>query len=161
MARDISQSTRDEIVATSSNIAFLTMLVIESTELASPLYFVQNNVDVTSSAYNGSQTYVAANFSSTLPNQEESTVQDSSITISGISRQVIEAVRSIGDPPTIRMFVVREDTPNTIELGPFIFKLRNVSYDKSQVTGSLLYEYTLRNNISTITINSRSFPGLF
>ena len=161
MARTISQSTRDEITSTGSVVAFLTCVVIESDELASPLYFIQNNVDVVSSAYNGSQTYLAANFKVTLPNQEESTVQDSSISISGVNRQVIEAVRSITTAPTVRTFVIREDTPDDIELGPFIFKLRNISYNKDTVSGSLLYEYTLRNNISTVTINSRSFPGLF
>lgn len=161
MARDISQSTRNEITATGSGVAFLTMLVIESDELASPLYFVQNNVDVVSSAYNGGHTYVAANFKATLPSQQESKVQDSSITISGINRQVIQAIRTVQGVPTVKMFVVRDDAPDTVELGVFIFKLSNTSYNKDSVTGSLIYEYTLRNNISTITINSRNFPGLF
>jgi hypothetical protein len=161
MARTISQSTRDAITSPGSNIAFLTMLVIESDDLASPLYFVQNNVNITSTAYNGSQTYVAANFKTTLPNQEESSVQDATITISGINRQVIEAMRTVTDVPVIRTFLVRGDTPDTNELGPFIFKLSNVNYDVNSVSGSLIYEYTLRNNISTITVNSRNFPGLF
>ena len=161
MARTISQSTREAISSPGSPIAFLTMVVIESVDLATPLYFVQNNVDVVSSAYNGSHTYTAANFKSTFPSQEESSVQDASITISGINRQVIEAIKSVDDIPTIRTFLVREDTPNTVELGPFIFKLGNVNYNVNSVTASLLYEYTLRNNVSTMNINSRNFPGLF
>jgi len=161
MARNISQSTREEITAPQSSIAFLTMLVIESTELASPLYFVENNVDVISSAYNGSQTYIAANFKVNMPSQEESSTQETSLSISGVNRQIIEIVRTIIDPPNVRMFLIREDVPDDIELGPFVFKLRNVTYDVNSVTGSLLYEYTLRNNVSAMTITSRNFPGLF
>jgi len=161
MARTISASTRAEITAPQSSLAMLSMIVIESTELASPLYFVANNVDVTSAAYNGSHVYTASNFKVNMPSQEESSVQETSITLSGINREVIELVRTITNPPTVRTFLIREDTPDDVELGPFIFKLRNVTYDVNSVSGSLLFEYTLRNNISTITITSRNFPGLF
>lgn len=161
MARSISQSTRDEITAPQSGVAFLQMVELTWSETEDPLYFVQNNVNVVSSALGTSETYVAANFSIKIPNESESEVQDSSITISGINRQITEIVRSIENPPTIRMFIVREDTPNTIERGPFSFKLRNTNITLNSISGSLLYEYTLRNNISTMSINSQIFPGLF
>lgn len=161
MARNISTSTRAGITAPQSALAFLTMLVIESDELSSPLYFVQNNVNVVSSAYGGSHTYIAANFSAKVPSQEESKTQETSLSISGVNRQMLEIIRSINSPLQVRMFIVREDSPNTVELGPFLFKLRNITYDVNTVSGSLLHEYTLMNNISSMTITSRNFPGLF
>lgn len=157
MSRDISQSTREEITAPQSGVAFLTLVELSSVELPSTLYFVQNNVNITS---NG-QEYTAANFKVNIPSQEESTAQETSLTISGIDRVVIEAVRSVTEAVDFTMNIVREDTPDVTELGPFNFKLRGVAYDTYSVTGSLLYEYTLRNNISSMTITSQNFPGLF
>ncbi len=161
MARDVSTTTTEDILAPDSTMALLMMLVIESDELDDPLYFVQNNVDVVSSAYNGEQTYTAANFTANIPSQEESAVQDTSISISGINRQVVTAIRSITESPDVRMFIIREDTPDTVEVGPWQFKLRDVSYTVDAVTGTLKHEYTLRYNISTITISNQNFPGLY
>jgi len=157
MARNVTQATRRAITAPQTDKVFLIMLEISSSELASPLYFVQNNESIVS---NGN-TYIAVNFSTSLPSEEDGTVQDTSIAISGINRQVIEAIRSIVDPPDVQMFVIRADVPDVIEVGPFNYKLRDATYNATTVTGSLKYETSLQNNISTIKVTNQTFPGVY
>jgi hypothetical protein len=161
MARTISQSTREEMNAPQTAMSLIPLLIISSDELTTPLYFTQNNVDVVSSVYDGEHTYTAANFTVNMPSQKESTVQDTSITISGINRQVTQVIRSITTAPTVRMVLVREDTPDTLELGPFLFKLREISYNVNSISGQLLHEYILRNYLSKTKITNQNFPGLF
>jgi hypothetical protein len=157
MSRTISQDTRTAITAPQTDKVFLLMLEISSSELVSTLYFVQNNEIITSN----SNDYIPVNFSATIPTEEDGKVQDTSISISGINRQVIEAIRSVTDAVDVTMFVIRSDDPDTIEVGPWNFKLRSVTYNVNSVSGSLKYENSLNNNISTIRVTNQTFPGVY
>jgi hypothetical protein len=157
MARNISTSSREEILASQSDKVFLLMLKISSDELTTPLYFVQNNEDIVS---NGN-TYKAIEFSANIPTEDNGKVQDSSISISGITRQVTEAIRSIVNAPDVEMFLVRADIPDIVEGGPWYFKLRSISYDVNTITGSLRYETALNRNLSTIKVTNQTFPAVY
>lgn len=157
MARNVSAITRSALNAPSTDKVFLLMVEITSPQLAQPLYFVQNNENITS---NGNE-YIAVNFTATPPTQEDGGIQDTTISISGINRQITETIRSITDAPDMSMFIIRSDAPDVVEVGPWNFKLRQVTYDKTTVSGSLQYDTSLRRNISTITVNSLNFPGVF
>lgn len=157
MSRNVTQITREAITAPQTDKVFLLMLEISSSELAQPLYFVQNNESVLS---NGN-TYIPVNFSMTLPVEESGKVQDTTISISAINRQIIEIVRTIVDPPDIKVFIIRADAPDVIEVGPWDFKLRNISYDVNTMSGNLFFETPLRNNISTIRVSNQTFPGVY
>lgn len=156
MARSITQGTRTAIIAPQTDKVFLLMLEITSTELAAPLYFVQNNQNIVS---NGN-THLAVNFSATVPTEDDGQVQDTSISISGINRQIIESIRSVTEAVDVSMFVIRSDAPDVTELGPWEFKLRDVTYNVDTVSGSLQYETSLGNNISTIKVTNQTFPGV-
>lgn len=155
MARNVSASTREALQASQTDKIFLPLLRIYSDELAEDLYFVQNTENIIS---NGN-TYIAASFSMSLPVQEEGKVQDTTLTISGVNRQITELIRSITSPLDIEMTIIRSDTPDTLEAGPWDFKLRSVTYNVNSISGSLLYETSLRKYISTIRVTNQSFPG--
>ena len=157
MARNVTQITREAITAPQTDKVFLLMLEISSSELVETLYFVQNNESILS---NG-KTYLPVNFSMTLPREESGKVQDTTISISAINRQIIEIVRTIVDPPTITVFIIRSDAPDVVEVGPWSFKLRNISYNVNTMSGNLLFETSLRNNISTIRVSNQTFPGVY
>lgn len=157
MARNISQTAREALYASQTDEIFLYLLQISSDELTENLYFVQNNENITS---NGNE-HIAASFSLSLPVQEEGQVQDTSLSISGVNRQMIELIRSIQSPLDVEISIIRANDPDTLEAGPWDFKLRSVSYAQDTVSGSLLFETALRNNASTIKVTNQTFPGAF
>jgi len=161
MARNVSAITREALNAPQTDKVFLLMLEIASDQLPEPLYFVQNNEDIERTVATIARTYTAVNFTATPPTQENGSAQDTTITISGINRQIIEAIRSITEAPDMTMFIIRSDAPNVTEVGPWNFKLMQVSYDKTSVSGSLQRKTALNRNLSTITVSTLNFPGAF
>jgi len=156
MPRNISASTRLAVTAPQTEKVFLMLIRMYSDELSQDLYFVKNNENIVS---NGN-TYLATSFNITPPVQEEGNVQDASISIGAVNRQVIEVIRTI-TKLKVDMSIIRSDTPDDIEAGPWYFELGNVNYNKEIITGTLLHNVGLRNNISIVKVTNITFPGLY
>lgn len=162
MARPVSPETREAVYASQTDKIWLYLVEISSSEFTpvlgtDTLYFVQNNENIV----HQSNTYIAVNFSVTSPIQEDGSIQDTSLTISAIDRTVVEAIRSINNAPDIKLFMVRTDDPDTVEVGPWDFKLRQVSYDVKSITGTLMIDSPLDRKASTITVSPFTFPSAY
>ena len=157
MSRSLSANVREELYNAQADACFLVLLTIDSDDLASPIYVVNNTENITSNAIE----YTAYGFQFILPAEEESGVANASIVIDNVDRSFVQAIRSVRTPLTVIANIIEAGDPDTIEVGPYEFSLRNVSYTAKQISGDLYYENYLQENVSTIKFSNQNFPGLF
>jgi len=156
MSRTISPTAVTAGMTPETSEVFLTLIEIDHTSLSSPIRVVDNNEDIVS---NGN-TYSGAAFLFTLPSQADDKLSPAKLTIDNVDRRIVEAVRTINSPADMTVSIILASDPDTIEVGPYDFKLKNVSYDAQQVTGDLLYLQYLDNTASTVIMNNQNFPAL-
>lgn len=157
VSRQISSEARAAINAPQTSEVFLIILEINHDDLPFPIRVVNNNESIIS---NGN-TYLATAFSFTIPAQEEGTISNSRLIIDNVDRSMVLAIRSIKSPPDISASVILASDPDTIEAGPWEFKLRNTTYTRQTVSGELVYDSHMRDNCGTIKYTTLNFPGMF
>ena len=158
MARNVSATARAAVNAPQTGEVFLTLVKIDHDDLSAPLYFVNNTENITSNSIE----YFATAFSISPPAEEDGVIRNTSIAIDGVDRSVVQAIRSIsGNPPTITMSIILASTPDVVEAGPWEFTLTNVHYNAYTVSGDLIYQNYVRDNLSMIKYSANNFPGLY
>lgn len=155
--RTISATAKQAVFASQTEQVFLVILDIDHPDLGSPIRVVNNNQDIVS---NGN-TYVATAFNFILPAQEDGVISNSSLSIDNVDRTIVNTIRSISSTPTVTASVILASDPNVLEAGPWEFQLTDVSYDRQQVKGQLIYESYMRDNCGTVKYKNLNFPGLF
>lgn len=156
----ISKSAKTEIVKPESSAVFLHLLKVEAQGYET-LYFVDNTQSVVSSG----QTYVPAAFKVVLPSQtEDGSVQPCQLVVDNVD-QIISATIKKANAAQKKIYatisVVMAQTPDVIERGPLRFVLRNVTINKSTVSGELYDFYVYGRKIPEGVYNPQNFPGLF
>lgn len=137
--------------------AFLVLLTIEHSSLASPIRVTSDSVNTVS---NGN-TFVPFPFEILLPNDPEDAVPTSRLRICNVSREITVALRTIPDAPTVKIQLVLASSPDTIEVEYSQFTLKSATYDASIVEGTLSGEDFLVEPYPSGSMNPEEFPGLF
>ena len=86
---------------------------------------------------------------------------NSQLTIDNVDRSIVQAVRTISGPATVSAKIVLASNPDYTEAGPWDFSLRNVTYNRQQVSGQLIYSMNLHDYVSVMRFDTINFPGLF
>lgn len=158
MAREVSQTALQAVLAEETNKVFLACLKISHPDMATDIRVVHDKQDLTRS----DGTYIAFPFKVNLPSDSEDNIPKVNITIGNVDQTIIKELRKLTDPPTIRLEVVLASSPNTVEVGPFDFELKNISYDAFQITGELGYaEDFLNEPFPKDTFNPNTARGMF
>jgi len=131
----------------------LVILAIAHSDLAATIRVVNNTENVTS----GGDEYLAAGFDIKLPNDDGRTT----ISVCNIDRIMVNAIRSISSRPTVTMSVILASDPDTIEVGPYVMELSEVTFDAFTVTGTLTFDDFLDEPFPGDKFTPGQFPGLF
>jgi hypothetical protein len=107
--------------------------------------------------------YVPFPFDVILPDESDDAVPRVTLRIDNVDRRIVSELRSVvtNVPVTVRMTVVLASSPDTIEVGPMEFSLRDVEYTATTVEGTLLYEDVLNESFPADSFTPSRFPGLF
>jgi len=135
---------------------YLVLLTIEHPDLDPPIHVVNNTVNVISNGI----TYVAFPFEIALPESPENSPPRAELTISNVGREISQAIRSVGSPPSVTIAVIRQATPDVIEALHVGMKLTGVSYDAQQVSGQLVREDLVTEPYPAMTYSPAEFRGL-
>lgn len=157
MSRNISVVALRAMFESQTDEVFLVLLAIAHPDLASPLNVVNNTQDIES----GGVTYTAFPFQIKLQGETEDQITSAQLSIDNVTREIVAAIRSITSAPTVTMRIVLASQPDTVEVGPVDFVLRDVSYDAQTVSGTLGYEDRLDAHIPKDRFTPELFPGLF
>ena len=138
-----------DINRTTSDVAYLALLTISSPPgLSLPtMYFVNNNEDITSRG----QVYTAFPFEFELPSDNGETQPQIKVKAANSSQELIDGVRSLLEPPSVKVEVIASSAPDVVEKVVDFLVLTNVEYDALSITFSL----------QPINILARSFPDTF
>lgn len=157
MARSLSSTLRSAVYNQETGEVFLILLEIDHDDLDDPLRFVDNTEDVTS---NG-DTYTAYPFLIDIPADDSDRLPSVQLSIDNIDRSILEALRGIDSPPTVNLSVILNSDPDTVELGPLEFTLKNIEYNAFVITGELSYEDILSEGFPKDSFSPENFPGLY
>lgn len=159
MSRSTSATFRQAVFAQETGEAFLLLLTIQHADIGTPdtLYFVNNRENITSNE----QVYTAYRFKINLPNDEEDRLSQIQLLIDNVDRSIVEAIRSLTGEPTVNLYVILADSPDTIEAGPFEMTMRSAEWDYFIVNASIQPEDILNEPYPGDAYTPENFPGLF
>lgn len=155
--RTVSTTATEAMMSPQTGEVFLVILEITHPDLPTPIRVVNNTQSVTSNT----NEYLPTAFSFILPAQEDGKIGNSGLTIDNVDRTIVKTIREIKDFPSVTASVILASDPDVIEAGPFEFQLRGVSYTRNTVSGDLIYESHMLDNLGTIRYKNLTFPGLF
>lgn len=154
----LSDNAKSEIVKEETAAVFLHLLTI-SVEGFDDLHFVDNTQEVISNGI----TYTPCAFKVVLPAQtSDGTARACRLEVDNIDRVISDAVISAnGKKIIVSISVIIAQTPDVVERGPMRLILRNVTINKSTVSGELYDFYIYDRKIPEGCYNPQDFPGLF
>lgn len=157
MPRNTSLTVREAVFSQETSTAFLTLLTVDHENLDDPLRFTSDAVDTVSR----NDTYTAFPFKFRLPAEESEKIPEVTLTIDNVSREITSVIRNLDTAPDVDLEIVTSDDPDTVEAGPFSFKLKDISYDRLTVEGKLKNPALDEAAFPADTFNPSTFPGLF
>ena len=157
MSRSVSGTFTAAMFAQETEEVPLVLLAISSDDFDT-LRFVNNTENVTSDG----NVYTAFPVRVDVPPEASPTqLPLSTLIIDNVGQEIIEEIRSLTSPPTVTISIVLHSDPDTVEAGPWEFKLLNASNDFNIIQGSLGFEDILNELFPHGTFNPKDFPALF
>jgi hypothetical protein len=78
-----------------------------------------------------------------------------------VDRQIVEGIRTITTPIDATLHVIMSTEEAAVEAGPWVFSMRDVSYDAFVVSGTLRFEDWLNEPSPSQSFTPTTSPGLF
>lgn len=153
----VTPDTLRGLLAQETDRLLLTALTIEHASLAAPIRLVSDRVNMTRTA----GTFIAFPFEIVLPDQRDDQLPMVELRLDNVDRAISAAIDALESEPTVTLEVVPAAAPNTLDAGPFVLTLRNVTYDALTIRGQLGFEDTLNEPFPEGTFTPKDFPGLF
>ena len=156
MSRSLTATFIAALMADRTTEIYHFLITISGSGISTHRY-VNNYEDVTS----GGNTFTAAAFDGRLPNDVEDQVPDVNLVIDNVDRAIMSDIRSATAPPDAQIDIVLQSDPNTVEIGPLNFKIRQVNYNALTISGTLQYEDILNETIPINRYTPQKYPGLY
>lgn len=148
---------REALQAQETDEVISFLLTLSHPSFAAPIRVTDNGEDLTS---NG-EVYISFPFQVTTPGDSEAATSVR-LSIDGTDRRIVTEIRGTNyEPIQVDLCVVLAATPDLIEIGPYSFKLRNISYTAATVEGDLEFEDINNEPYPTDSFTPSRFPGCF
>lgn len=158
MARTISQTALQAMLAQQTDQIFLVTLQIDHPNLSAPLRFVNDTQDL----LKGGNTYTGWPFQIKFPEDTEDNTPRVTISIDNVDQTIIREIRAMEAAPDITIEVVLKSSPDTTELGPFTMELKTVDYDELTISGTISYEEDFLNEpFPADSFTPKTAPGIY
>jgi hypothetical protein len=157
MPRALSLAAVRSLTAAETDEIWVLLLTIEAPGLDPAIRVVNDRLPLTSRGH----TFVAFPFEVDLPGDDAESVQRVTLKIDNVDRQIVLALRSLTEPPSVTLEVVRRGAPDLVEAGPFSLTLADARYDALVVEGDLVFEDVLNAAFPGDTYSPADYPGLF
>jgi len=156
MSRSLTATFLAALNAGQTDEIYHTIIEISGGGISTKRY-VNNYEDVIS----GGDTYTAAAFDSRPPDDVEDRIPDVNIVVDNVDRALISDIRSATGTPDASIALILQSDPDTVEVGPFEFKIRYVDYNALTISGTLKYEDILNERFPKTDYTPINYPGLF
>jgi hypothetical protein len=157
MSRNTSLTFREAVYGQEAGEAFIILLELSNPGLSQPIRVSSDSVDTT---HNGN-TYVAFPFDIALPDDTDEGPPTTRLTIDNVSREIVQAVRSVSTAVDVDIKIVLGSDPDKVEAEFPDFQLRDVRYNVLTVEGQLNIESFAQEPFPAGKFDPARFPGLF
>ncbi len=151
----ISDDLKQEAWQNESDLP-LVLLTISHASLSDDIRVVNNKVNITSAGLE----YIGFPFDIQLPDSKEDSQPSAKLTISNVSREIGQAIRLISTPPSVKITIVRQDTPDIMEAQFVGMRLNNVKYNVLTVSADLEFEDLTREEFPYLKFAPSIFRGI-
>lgn len=134
----------------------LVLLDISQADLADTIRVVNNRENVTS---NG-DSYIAFPFEIVLPDQADDAPPRARVRIANVSREIGQAIRQMTTAASVTITVVRQESPDVVELQFAGMRTGAVAFDALKVEFDLEFEDLMREPFPAPTFSPAEYPGL-
>ena len=157
MPRDTSLTFRRAVFAQQTGEILLSLATIEHAALAAPIRIVDNRTNITSRG----NVYTACGFGLLPPQETAERLPVTSMWVDNIDRAYTEGMRGVTTPATVTLEIILASDPDTVEAGPFVFRVERLVFDAKTITGRLAFEDFLNEMVPAGRITPADFPGVF
>lgn len=156
MSNTLSAALLAEMFSQDSSDPFL-MLVTLTHEDITPIYLVNNTVNITS---RGTE-FIAFPMKIRLPSDDGESQRSVSIDFDNVSLELIDEMRTITNPLDVKLEMILASNPDEVQLDLQELKLNNIAYDKQKITATLFMDSFLDIAMTSEKYTPTNYPGLF
>ncbi len=157
MPRTLSTEAMRSVLSQYTSEVWLQLLTIYNVDGDVLIRIVDNPEAITS---RGNE-YLAAHWDLHLPPSDPDRLPVAQFRFSAATRELIEDIRSLTTSISIVHELVLASSPDTIEVGPIRYTLKDVQYNANSIEGTLGFEDILSETYPKDTFVPSKFPGLF
>lgn len=157
MSNELSNALKAQLFSNESTDPFLQLVTLEHEDFLNPIYLVDNNEQIIS---NG-KTFIPFPMKIILPQDDAETDKQVRISFDNVSRLLVDELRSITTPISVKIEMVLASNPNIVEMVLDELQLRNITMTLQRVEGTLVLDDFLRTELSSEKYTPTNFPGLF
>lgn len=156
--RTISAAAMQAVLAQQTGEVFVACLKIDHADFAIPIRLAMN----TETLVRTDGDYLPYAFQVNLPDQRDDQLPLVTLTVDNTDLAVNDAIRTLQGPPTVTMDVVMASSPNTVEIGPFVYNLQSAEADANTIQGTLGFEEgVFSQQVPAQLYMPTNSPGLF
>mgnify|MGYP006317776725 CR=1 FL=1 len=96
-----------------------------------------------------------------LPDDTDSGPGEMSLEIDNVNRELIETVRNIHTPLSVKVEVVMDNALDTVDLEWPEYTLTGISYNANIITGTMTLENLIREPFPGLSFTPSTAPGIF
>ena len=155
MARNLSTQAIEALNRVNSGDVFIWLLKLYNPSFAD-VYVCNNNESVISNGI----TYNPYAFNLVLENDDENPPKIR-LTVDNVDRSLVDDVRQTQTPINVDLLLVLQSQPDTVEIEYNQLTLRNVTYNKSVISGQLAISEVYLNVFPAHTVNPTDYAGVY
>ena len=96
-----------------------------------------------------------------LPDSDPERLPTVQFAFPNVHRDLVASVRELSNPLEVTHEVVLASTPDVVEVGPFVYTLKDIRYNATVLEGTLGFEDLLHEQFPKDKFIPTYFPGLF
>lgn len=144
---------------------FIHLVKFTHAKLPGPVYYCDNNQDVTSTIDGGvSQIFTSTPMNVSIPIEDTQSLPSGSIAMDNTQLDMSALViltMGPNDPPICTIWIVNMNEPNTVVAGPYPMEMRQPQVNEQQMTCSLQYEEAGDEQVPGDMMGPGTTPGIF
>ena len=142
------------------NHSTLTEPIRISTDPTERIAEYTTDTEVVYGTYSRGNTFLFLPVRLKLPDDQDEGPGDMTLELDNVHGTYVETIRSITSPPTVSVEMVMSNALDTVDAQWPLFKLTNVSYDASTITGTVKFPTLDTEPEPSGTFTPGAFPGL-
>lgn len=153
---NLSPQLLSQIFAQESDDPFLTLVTLTHPSFTT-IRLVNNTVDIESRG----DTYMAFPMSVRFPVDDGETARDFTIQFDNVSLELIEEIRSVTDPISVKIELILASLPDDVQMEQDDLKIHQISYNATSIEAKIILDSFLTTQMTSETYGPTNFPGIF